>query len=200
VKLADHTCECCRIALALDVDGVPVAFWRHVYPGDERDHALLRLDGSGTPQRVTHDRWRTQACPHHGPALSISAAGVRHLAWFNQAPDARGLFYARSADGGSRFTAARGVGDPAAQAGHAALLAGNGEVFLVWKEFDGSVTRIQFMHSADDGVNWTYPQTVAQTMDASDHPQLAAHAGRVFLSWNTLRDGYRLLALNERRP
>jgi hypothetical protein len=37
-------------------------------------------------------------------------------------------------------------------------------------------------------------------MDASDHPQLAAHAGRVFLSWNTLRDGYRLLALNERRP
>src|SRR3569623_2882012 len=30
VKLAAHACECCRIALALAADGVPVVFWRHV--------------------------------------------------------------------------------------------------------------------------------------------------------------------------
>src|SRR3569623_889971 len=32
-KLADHTCECCRIALDLAPDGRPVAFWRHVLEG-----------------------------------------------------------------------------------------------------------------------------------------------------------------------
>src|SRR3569832_1639429 len=106
-KLADHTCECCRIALDLAPDGRPVAIWRHVFEGGERDHALMKFDGQSTPRRVTHDRWRIDACPHHGPALSIAADGHHHLAWFDNAPDARGLFYARSTDGGATRTCGR---------------------------------------------------------------------------------------------
>src|SRR3569832_1244634 len=59
-KLADHTCECCRIALDLAPDGRPVAFWRHVLEGGERDHALMKFDGPSlmiavalTPFRIT---------------------------------------------------------------------------------------------------------------------------------------------------
>src|SRR3569623_1883854 len=80
-KLADHACEWCRIALDLTEDGVPVAFWRHVYGDNERDHAVLKLDGKAEPLRVTRDRWRVEACPHHGPALSIDAQNNYHLVW-----------------------------------------------------------------------------------------------------------------------
>ncbi len=37
IKLADNSCECCRIALTLDSKGRAVAMWRHVFPGSERD-------------------------------------------------------------------------------------------------------------------------------------------------------------------
>lgn len=195
VKLADHTCECCRVALSLAPDGLPVAFWRHVYEGSERDHGLIKLDGEDRPRRVTYDRWRIDACPHHGPALSIGTDGAYHLVWFDDAPGARGLFYARSADAGQTLSPPLPVGDAAAQAGHADVRNLGHAVFLVWKEFDGAVSTVRFMHSSDDGATWSAPRTVAQTDDASDHPQLAAHGKRAFLSWNTLREGYRLIAL-----
>ncbi|MDP2156061.1 MAG: sialidase family protein, partial [Sulfuricella sp.] len=91
-KAADHACECCRVAMAMDKDDVPVIFWRHIYGKNVRDHALLRLDGKSQPVRVSRDNWEVDACPHHGPAISIGADGVYHLAWFNNAPQRHGLF------------------------------------------------------------------------------------------------------------
>lgn len=199
-KLADHACECCRIALDLAPDGVPVAFWRHVYGDNERDHAVLKLDGKAAPRRVTHDQWRIAACPHHGPALSIDADGEYHLAWFNNAPQARGLFYARSRDGGETLSPPLAVGDAAAQAGHPAVASAGREVYLVWKEFDGEFSLIRMQRSADGGVSWSAPSTVARSADASDHPELVTRGADVYLSWNTLREDYRLIALNGTAP
>ncbi|MGC2047184.1 MAG: exo-alpha-sialidase, partial [Gallionella sp.] len=65
----------------------------------------------------------------------------------------------------------------------------------VWKEFDGKVSSIQLMRSNDGGASWTHPSSVADTSDASDHPQLAIHHGQAWLSWNTKLEGYRLIAL-----
>lgn len=200
VKLADHSCECCRIALALAPDGVPRAFWRHVYEGNERDHALMRLDAKDAPRRITHGRWRVEACPHHGPALAIAADGVYHYAWFDNGPGAQGLFYARSADGGAGLSPPMPLGEPGARPAHPAVIARGEEVYLAWKEFDGLVSPVRAMRSRDGGLTWSAPVTVAQTEDASDHPQLAAHGDRVFLSWNTLAEGYRLIPLQEALP
>ena len=194
-KLADHTCECCRIALDLAPDGRPVAFWRHVFEGGERDHALMKFDGQSTPRRVTHDRWRIDACPHHGPALSIAADGHHHLAWFDNAPDARGLFYARSTDGGASLSPPLAFGDLAAQPGHADVLSLGREVFLVWKEFNGEASVIRMQASSDAGASWTAPRTLAETGDSSDYPRLAARDAQMFLSWNTVREGHRLFPL-----
>lgn len=194
-KLADNSCECCRIALALDPDGVPWALWRHIYADSERDHALIRLDAKSSPRRITHDRWRVDACPHHGPALSIDANGIHHYAWFNNAPDAQGLFYARSTDDGESVSAPIPLGSIETRPAHPAVLSRNGEVFLAWKEFDGEISPVRVMHSADGGVSWTPPVIVAHAEDASDHPQLVAHGDRVFLSWNAQAEGFRLIPL-----
>ena len=70
-KLAGGSCECCRIALAVDPQGRVGAMWRHVFAPNERDHAFALL-GAAAPvvERVTLDRWRIDACPHHGPSLA----------------------------------------------------------------------------------------------------------------------------------
>src|SRR3569623_249690 len=163
VKLADHACECCRIALDLAEDGVPVVFWRHVYGDNERDHAVLKLDGKAEPLRGTRDRWRSEAGPHHGPALAIDAQNNYHLVWCSNAPTARGLFYARSHDGAKTLSAPIAIGNAAAQAGYADVLSRGRALYVVWKEFDGESALIRAQQASDGGISWSAPRTVAAT-------------------------------------
>ncbi|MGZ3253496.1 MAG: exo-alpha-sialidase, partial [Burkholderiaceae bacterium] len=82
------------------------------------------------------------------------------------------------------------------QPGHADVLSLGTDVWLAWKEFDGEQSLLYAMLSHDGGTTWSTPQKIAATSDASDHPLLVSHAGHAFLSWNTVRDGYRLIRLN----
>ncbi len=191
-KLADHSCECCRIAVALDAGGVPVVVWRQVYGKNVRDHAFMRLDGRSMSQRLSHEQWALDACPHHGPALAIGPDGVHHAAWYSGAPKHLGLFYARAADGVT-FGVPMPFGDNDAQAGHPAVLSLGRAVFLAWKEFDGRNSVIRLMRSNDGGTSWSPPTATAMTDGASDHPQLVAHGQRAWLGWNTTHEGFRLI-------
>src|SRR5699024_7543598 len=65
-KLADHSCECCRIALSPTPNGQMAAFYRMVYSGQIRDHAfsILRTQGQPKqPERATFSNWHITACP-----------------------------------------------------------------------------------------------------------------------------------------
>lgn len=194
-KLADNSCECCRVAMAMDQGDVPVVFWRHVYGKNVRDHALARLDGKSQPVRVSYDRWEVDACPHHGPAISIADDGAYHLVWFDNAPQLHGLFYASSADQGKTFSAPLNFGNFEAQAGHPHVLSFGKAVHVVWKEFDGQNSVIRGMSSADGGKSWSMPRRIAATAGASDHPLLIADGTQPYLSWNTAREGFRLIGM-----
>lgn len=191
-KLADNSCECCRVAIAMDRDDVPVIFWRHVYGKNVRDHALVRLDGKSQPVRVSHDQWEIDACPHHGPAISIADDGAYHLVWFDNGPQSHGLFYANSVDQGKTFSPQQAFGNFEAQAGHPHVLATGQNVFIAWKEFDGKQSIVRLMASKDGGKSWLAARQVAATAGASDHPVLIADGSRSYLSWYTAKEGYRL--------
>lgn len=195
LKAADHSCECCRVAMALDTDGTPVIFWRHIYGKNERDHAMLRLDGKSSPIRVSHDRWEVDACPHHGGALSIAPDGVYHFVWFDNAPERHGLFYAYSTDRGNSFSVPLNFGNYEAQAGHPHVLSFGKAVHVVWKEFDGQNSVIREMSSRDGGKSWSLPRQIAATAGASDHPLLIADGTQPYLSWNTAKEGFRLIGM-----
>jgi hypothetical protein len=89
------SCECCRIASALTPDGLPVILYRAIFEGSVRDHATQTFTTPTQPgptRRVAVDAWATDSCPHHGPALAVSAAGVQHVAWFTQGSARTGSF------------------------------------------------------------------------------------------------------------
>ena len=197
IKAADHACECCRVAMAMDTDGYPVAVWRHVYDTNIRDHALVRLDGKMVPVRLSHENWNVAGCPHHGPSLSIAADGVYHATWFSNAPERQGLFYAYSADRGRTFSAPLNFGNPEAQPAHPYVLSLGSRVYLVWKEFDGENTGIFGMRSGDGGMSWSAPKKLADTSDVSDWPLLIGTNNQAYLSWNTKNEGYRLIEMDD---
>lgn len=196
--LMDHACECCRMSSALDRDGLPVFAWRQISEGSIRDHYAAKLSADGaklTGGRVSNDDWAINSCPHHGPGLAVDANGVWHVAWFTKGKNRQGLFYASSADGGKSFSTPEKFGDDAKAPGHPIVIATKGRLYRIWKEFDGTTTTIPMQTSRDGGKSWSAPKVVAETADASDHPELLADRKTAYLSWVTHKEGYRLMPL-----
>ena len=181
--------------MAVDTDDYPVVTWRHIYDAAIRDHALVKLDGKMSPVRLSQENWNVSACPHHGPSLSIAPDGIYHAAWFSNAPQRRGLFYAYSTDRGKTFSGALNFGNPEAQPARPYVLSMGSRVYLAWKEFNGESTGILWMLSNDGGKSWSAPRKLASTSDVSDWPFLIAEKNRVYLSWNTKNEGYRLIEI-----
>lgn len=199
-KLLDNSCECCRVDAAVDPDGRPALMWRHVFGDHIRDHALVSFDAPDAPAepvRVSFDEWRVDACPHHGPALDIDADGVYHMAWFDNAEQRHGVFYARSGDRGRSLSEPLPVGIYEAGAGHADVLAQGGQVYLVWQEFDGKTNHVRLMRSADGGRVWNTVEDVAQSAGDVDYPFLITDGKAVYVAWHTRAEGFRLLAVEK---
>ena len=196
VKIADHVCECCRTAMAVDTDDYPVVIWRHIYDTNIRDHALVKLDGKMETLRLSHENWNIASCPHHGPSLSIASDGIYHAAWFSNAPQQHGLFYANSTDRGKTFSSALNFGNFEAQPARPYVLSLGSRIYLAWKEFDGEFTGIFVMHSGDGGKSWSAPERWASTSEVSDWPMLIGENDLAYLSWNTRNEGYRLIEVS----
>lgn len=192
-RVADYSCECCRIALTLDRDGAPLALWRHVFAPNERDHALARLRPDGTPEtvtRATFDHWKVDACPHQGPSLVVAPDGTRHAVWFNQRDGEGRVFYGRLAPNG--VDGQMPVGGP--RAAHADIASAAGALAIVWKEFDGEQTRLRALHSTDGGRHFT-PLELAASTGNTDQPRAIVRGARLFAFWRQADAGFKLYPL-----
>lgn len=194
-KIADNSCECCRLSLSLTPQGHPVVMWRHIFVPNIRDHALAKLAFDGKPvkvERVTFDDWRVDACPHQGPSVAYAPDGTRHQVWFNGK---------EGDEGGVRYIAInpkRDAGEPisigSALASHADVAVQDKRVAIVWKQFDGKSTAIRGRVSDDGGASWS-ERELAQTSGDSDKPYLVSTPSGIVLLWHTSNEGIRVIHL-----
>lgn len=194
-RVASHSCECCRLASAMDADNRPLILWRQVFEGGIRDHALVHFKDWATPgpvTRVSWEDWKIDACPHHGPALAVDENDTYHAAWFSGAESKAGLYYAHSEDGGLSFSAAQPFGQ---QGKHPAISALDDKVVLAWSEFDGELNRVWLMSSSDGGNSWTQPLVIAKAAGKADDAFLLNDGETFYLSWQTGK-GYVIEALD----
>ena len=193
----ENSCECCRIGASLDPKNQAVIAYRAIFPGGIRDQAtqLTTSGGSEPIRRVADDDWRTDACPHHGPSIAVSGSGKYHVAWFTQGAKRSGVFYANSSNQGLSYSIPERVGAEGANISRPYLLAIERQVWLVWKEFDGSASAIYLKSSRDDGATWSAPSLLAKTVGFSDHPLLLRRDQSVYLSWLTRADGYQIFKI-----
>lgn len=205
-KLADSSCECCRIAMTNKPDGTAVAMWRHVFAGNERDHMMAEIPSSVSQpaviKRATYGRWKIDGCPHHGAALASGGEGQDwwgyHMAWFDGGNDTNGqsagLYYARMDGVAWASSPAKKFAGSKNLAGHPALLSVGENVYLVWRESEAKTQKILGKYSDDGGRNWSEPKLLAETNGKADYPQLLNRDKQVYLAWQTAQEGLRLLA------
>lgn len=202
IRVADHSCECCRIALATKLDGGVAALWRHVFKPNERDHAFTAWRSSANtgpeqalgwradraagavkdPVRATHDRWALDACPHHGPGLSAAEDGGWHAVWFGIRGGKPGVRYGRLDAQGNPVPSFLVRTLPDEQAEHADVMAIGQTVVIAWRSFDGQRFRLRAWISRDGGKSFNVRE-LAQSDSATDQPRLVRHAGQVWVMW-----------------
>lgn len=197
-KLSDHSCECCRLAIDSAGDDGAVLLWRQLFDVNTRDHAIATVHKTGvvTPvARASIDDWQIDACPHHGPDVSWADNGDYHLAWFTNGSLNQGIYYGRYNVTNAQLHKSLAM-DTRPGASHPQLLAKGARLYFLWKYFDGSQTQLLLSTSNDNGGQWSTPRPVASTAKGSDHPIIASHRQRVFVSWLN-DDGYQLVALDD---
>lgn len=191
-KWVDHSCECCRLALAPDSSNKLALLWRHVYPNNIRDHAISYIDKfknpSRRPPKLADDNWQLEGCPHHGPDMSISEQNQAHAVWFSQGEANKGLMYRRYNLKNNETSKVITI-DSSPGASRPQVLVSNNHVFILWKRFNGESMDLMLKTSADLGLSWTDDQIIANTSGESDHPNLVSHDQLVFATWHTLTEG-----------
>jgi hypothetical protein len=198
-KVADSSCECCRIAMLADEQGDAVMMWRHLFDGGVRDHAIAKVSANDTTPKVhraSFGDWKIDACPHHGPAIARGGDWGYHMAWFDGG-DKAGLFYARMDGDAWVSSPAKRFGDANNQAGHPALISDGEQVWLAWKEMTDTLSLVKLARSNDGGRSWDTPVVISQTKGKSDYPQLLLKDGQAYLAWNTKLDGLAWLKITQ---
>ncbi len=186
-KLADYSCECCRISLIAQPQEGVAALWRHVFPGSVRDHAFARVSRAlvSTPVRASHDDWVIRACPHHGPALARAADGGYHAVWFGDRQGQQRVRYGRLDAEGHALGDVRAL--PDARAEHPDMVSSGQRVVIAWRSFDGVNTQISVWISEDDGRHFTLRRLQSSSLE-NDHPRLIEREGKIALVWRTERE------------
>lgn len=195
LKLAEHACECCRIALASGQDGGMRAMWRHVFEPHVRDHGFAALttpasQGRAQVVRATFDDWRIDACPHHGPGLARAGDGGFHAVWFGVrkqgGEDVAAVRYARLRPDGSPVPdTVRALPDERAE--HADVLASGDYVALVWRSVEGARSSLKAWLSSDGGRSFRLV-TLGQVTGDNDHPRLAQQGARMVAVWRNAKE------------
>ncbi|MEZ5540405.1 MAG: sialidase family protein [Pseudomonadales bacterium] len=192
-KLADHTCECCRLGITTEKDGTPVVFWRHLFDGGVRDFAFARLNAYTSIVRASQDNWQINACPHHGGDIAVGAQSKLHLVWFTGNPEKAGLFYRRL--DGEHMTIPHAFGNVDAQASYPTVFAQDKNVYVAWREFDGQQYQLMVVSSNDQGQQWSSARAVAQAQGNADLPMFIVNAQEPLLVWNDAAQGVRIFDL-----
>jgi hypothetical protein len=186
IKLADHSCECCRIALAPTPDGRLAALWRHVFAPNIRDHAFAILGAEpAVVSRASFDEWSLDACPYHGPGLAAAQQDGYHAVWFGERDGRSAVRYGRLAADGTPQGSVLELPDTRAE--HADVVTSGKRVAIVWRSFDGTQTRLRAWVSDDDGAHFSLRE-LAAAKEQNDYPRLLATPQGIWVVWRTEKD------------
>jgi uncharacterized protein (DUF736 family) len=185
--VATAVCFCCKTAVGTDTGGGVVMAWRHVFPSSERDIAIARsMDGGrsfGAMSRISHDRWRLDACPDDGPALAVGTDGGVHLVWPTEAEGRRAIFYTRSTGGGSFAPRVRldAAGTAGSSPGHPQIaIMRSGELAAAWDETTGDGREVVAVRLDRNGT----PAAGAPLRLPGGHPALTSVEDSFVVAWS----------------
>jgi uncharacterized repeat protein (TIGR01451 family) len=139
----------------------------------------------------------TGSTHHWYPSLAVDVGGTLYLAWQDSRNGDYDIYFARSTDGGTTWSANVRVHDDVGSADqHAPSLAvdGDGNIYVVWLSDPGGsgFVNLYFARSIDSGVTWSPDIQINDGPGGASGtgPSLAAGgSGNVYVAWQDDRNG-----------
>jgi len=179
------TCDCCQTDVAFTAEG-PIAVYRNRTEHEIRDiYVSRRVDDRWSEGVPLHDdNWEIPGCPVNGPEIAASGQDVV-VAWFTAANDQPRVRFARSTDGGRRFSPPIDVasGD---LLGHVAMTVDvGGTAWVAWqrKRGDGGAELAMRAVAADGRLGPDRILDEASDLAAFSVPQIASLEDRLIIAW-----------------
>ena len=121
------------------------------------------------------------------PAIAADSGSGVHIAYTEKAPGNIEIFYKRSTDNGTTWSATKRLtwdGTLTSQAPSIAVDSSN-RIHLVWFNDTSGSTQIFYKNSTDNGVTWSALKKLTWMSSSSANPSIASDsAGYIHIAWN----------------
>ena len=119
------------------------------------------------------------------PSIAVSSSSSIHIAWWDYSPGNAEIFYRRSTDGGTSWSALTRMTWNTGTSREPAIAADSGSgVHLVWWDDTPGNWELYYKRSTNSGATWSGLARLTWNTDASYYPSIAADSsGGVYVVW-----------------
>jgi len=160
-------------AIAIDSSDNLHVVWYDYAPGNWEIYYKRSTDGGATWSAVK--RLTRTSGDSIFPAIAIDGNGTIHVVWEDDTPDNTEIYYKRSSDGGTTWSAAQRLTWTSGYSYDAAIaIDSSNAIHMIWNEFvPGGDDEIYYRKSADGGTTWSTIKRLTWTSGASSTPAIA---------------------------
>ena len=179
----------CSPAIAVDSSNRIHVAWSDATPGNMEIYYRKSTDKGNTWAASQRLSWTAEASAQ--PGIAVDASGRIHVAWSDSTPGDSEIYYKKSTDGGSTWTAGKSLtansGDSLSPALAVSAL---GNIHLVWSDKTPGSGEVYYRKSADQGATWTAAERLTWNSGSSDVPDIAVYGSdNIHVFWYDFTPG-----------
>ena len=165
-------------AIAVDPDNTIHVVWYDHTPGDPEIYYAKSEDGGPTWSAARRLTWTSDYS--RAPAIAAQSAKDLHLVWSNNASGNDEVFYRKSQDGGSTWSAAQRLTYTSGGSyGSDLTVDSGGNICAVWYDYTPGFADLYCRRSTDGGTNWGPIKRITYTGGSTYGPAMALDINQV---------------------
>jgi BNR repeat-like domain len=172
--------------MALDLSGNLHLVCTESTSGNDEIYYKKSSDGGSTWTTSRRLSWTSGYSLN--PAIAADSSGHLHVIWRDDTPGNFEVYYKKSTDGGTSWSAGKRLTWTSAESGSpAAIVDPSGYLHVVWRDYASDHWEIYYKRSTDGGAGWTTGRRLTWTSGDSVDPDIAVdNSGYLHLVWSCL--------------
>jgi hypothetical protein len=177
-------------SIAVDSSNYLHVVWYDDTPGTDQIYYKKSTNGGG-PWMASR-RLTVTGGSSRFPAIAADSSGNIHVVWEDDTPGSPEIYYRKSTNGGTSWTASRRLTWNLSGSGRPAIAAdSSGNIHVVWEDDTPGNAEIYYRKSTDGGASWTASRRLTWTAGQSEGPDIVVDSsGKLHVVWHDLTHFY----------